>query len=392
MNPVLACSEIGVIHAMGKAGINVHCGSYFEDNPALYSKFTKERVMFSTYEDEQYIEELIEYGKKQPQKPVYLSDDDRAILLFSEHRERLEPYFHFLFPSKEMVRSLLDKRKFCDLSREKDLPAPISFYCTDKEDFEKIKGEVPFPCILKPAFKQDWWREEFISRYQSYKKAIKCNTYEEMVELYEFLSTFQPRVIIQEYVPGEDANLYSLNMYVNEDSELKGIYLAQKRRIYPIGAGTGCYVVTVKDKEIVNTTIDIVRKLKLRGLVNVQFKKNADTGEINIMEIHLRNSFWNYLGVAAGLNLGAMYYMDLTGKETRYKFPETPDTYEDGVKLFDFGKDLKSFFQYRKKGLLTFREWVREYKGNYVIQGHLKEDMLPVLKNLQFMTMRRLKG
>lgn len=389
--PVLACSEIGVVHATGKAGIPVINGSFFKDNPALYSRFSTGKLHFSTYEDERFINELIKYGRSWKERPVIISDDDRAMLLLSEHREKLSDYYRFMLPSKEMVRGMLDKRAFCDLSEEKGLPAPVSFYCDEVQDFDRIKGEVPFPCIIKPAFKQDWWRQEVLQRFGSYKKAIRCESLEDLTDLYGFFSAFQPRVIIQEYVPGEDANLFSLNMYVNENSELKGIYLAQKKRIYPIGAGTGCYVVTVKDKDIVKEAVDIVRKLQLKGLINVQFKRHDETGKVKIMEIHLRNSFWNYIGVAAGMNLAAMYYMDLTGEKTLYEFPEHADDYEAGVKLFDIGKDFRSMLQYRKEGKITIRKWLKDYTGKYVIQGCLMEDPKPIFKNIQFMFLRRVQ-
>ncbi|HET8864926.1 MAG TPA: ATP-grasp domain-containing protein [Gracilimonas sp.] len=388
--PVLACSEIGVVQCLGKAGIPVHSGSFFNDNPALYSKYVSRRVPFSTYTSEKFIDELCEYGKSIDQKAVFISDDDRAILLFSEHRERLEPYFHFLMPEKKMVEGVLDKRKFCNLSREYGLPSPVSFFFSTEKEYEEIKNDIPFPCIIKPAFKQDWWDSSFLEIVGEYKKAYTLNNLKELDELYAKLKRVSPRAIIQEFIPGDDDHLYSLNMYVNKDGELKGIYIAQKRRIYPIGAGTGCYVVTVHEEEIVKQTINMVKKLNFKGLVNVQFKKHSVTGEPKIMEIHVRNSFWNYLGAAAGMNLAALYYKDLTGSDINYTSPETPVSYKKNVAFMDLGKDIKAFLQYKRAGQLTFRDWASTYKGDFVTGGNLVNDPLPIIKNIEFILKRKI--
>lgn len=390
LTPVLACSEIGVIHSLGKVGVPVHLGTFFYDNIALYSKYISQKVHFTNYNGVKFIDELVAYGKKQDQKMVFMSDDDRALLLVSDHRERLEPYYHFLFPEKEMVRDILDKERFSELAREYDLPTPITYHYNSREEFEHVKANVPYPCIVKPAFKQDWWHKDFKRLVGDYKKAIECDNPEELQSLYDKLSSISNRGIVQEFVPGDDDNLFSLNMYVDADSELKAIYLAQKRRVYPIGAGTGCYVITVKDLDIVEKTQQIVKTLQLKGLINVQFKKHEVTGEPKIMEIHVRNSFWNYIGVAAGLNLAAMYYQDLTGVDLGLRELKSPDDYKENVALFNLTKDFKAFLQYRKKGELTFLNWIKTYRGKFVLAGYNPSDPYPIIKSIQFILGRKL--
>lgn len=388
---VLACSEIGVIHSLSETNIPIAAGSFFGDNLALFSKFIQKKVKFSTYSDQAFIDELISFGQSCSQKPLFISDDDRAILLFSEHREKLEQYFEFLMPEHHIVDAILDKRKFCELSKKENLPAPVSFYCTASEDFKKLLKDVIYPAVIKPAFKQDWWHPHFEKIMGcEYQKAFVCDTPKDLKSVYEKLSGISERAIIQEYIPGDDNMLYSVNMYVNQESEVIGIYTAQKRRVYPIQAGTGCYILTVKDKDITEAAIEIARKLKLKGLINIQFKKHAVTVEPKVIEIHARNSYWNYLGVSAGMNLAAIYYNDLTGAEVAGKLPAFPEDYKEGAVLIDPSKDFKAFLQYRKAGELSFMDWISTYFKGAAFSGFKKGDILPVLKNLQFIASRKL--
>ena len=390
--PALCCSEIGVVHSLGKAGIPVHSGSFFNDNPALFSKYVVKKVHFDDYTSEHFIDELIEYGKQQKSKAVFISDDDRAILMFSEHREKLEPYFHFLYPEKHLVQGLLDKRKFCSLSREYHLPSPISYFFSNEKEFHAVKDKVPFPCIIKPAFKQDWWVPGFTEKVGDYKKAYVCHSLKELEDFFDSVKELSDRAIIQEYIPGDDARLYSLNMYINDQEDIKAIYIAQKKRVYPIGAGTGCYVQTVEEKDIIDQTSGMVKNLHLKGLVNVQYKVHEETNKPYIMEMHVRNSFWNYLGTAAGMNLPALYYSDLTGETVNVNAPTKPDSYKRNVAFIDLGKDIKAFLQYKKAGEMTFRQWIRTYSGEHVIGGNMLKDPLPIVKNIQFILNRRLKS
>ncbi|MDX1587096.1 MAG: ATP-grasp domain-containing protein [Balneolaceae bacterium] len=383
--PALACSEIGLVHSLGEAGIPVYSGSFFKDNPALYSRFTKNRYFFSRYDKEEYIDQLVELGKSLDQRPVLYSDDDRAILLISRHREKLKPYYRFLLPDKEIVEKILDKRLFCHLCNDHELPAPVSYEVSSVEEMELVIADLPFPAIVKPAYKQDWWHPDFEKIVGPYKKAYTCNNPDELRELYNKIARIDSRAVVQEYIPGEDDQLYSVNLYVDEGGSLQGYFIAQKRRIYPITAGTGCYVVTVDDKEMKETALEVIKKLNLRGLLNIQFKKDIRNGRPRLMEIHARNSFWSFLGTAAGMNLTAKYYFDLTGQQ-----PGREMEYKPGVKFFDLGKDIKAYWQYKKEDKLTFKDWFKTYSGDFVVGGHLLKDPKPIVMNAWFLLQRRL--
>lgn len=388
--PAFACSEIGLVHSLGMADIPVYAGSFFKDNPALYSRFTNKRFQFNTYEDYSYIEKLCHYGKKMSLKPVLYSDDDRALLLISRNRDRLQKYFRFMLPDNSVVEQLLDKRKFCHLCTEKNLPAPVSFDISSMQDIDSVITKIPFPCIIKPAHKESWWKPDFTNIMGPYKKAYKCDSPKELKNLYKKLLQIDNNVVIQEFIPGGDELLYSVNLFVDDSGTVKGHFIAQKRRIYPITAGTGCYVVTVNEPELLDTTKKVIKNLKLKGLLNIQFKRDIRTGEPRLMEIHVRNSFWSFLGTAAGVNLSKLYYEYLTEDESSKKAHKESLVPKIGVKFFDLEKDVKAFWQYRKKGELTFRDWMNSYRGDFVIGGHMLSDPIPTIMCCLFIFSRRL--
>lgn len=377
--PVLACSEIGKLHSLAFAGIPVYAGSNYDQNTALYSRFVQRRLRFSDYESEAFIEELCHFGKNQPGPVVLMTDDDQAVLAISKHRRRLQKHFLFLLPDHDMVECVHDKQKFYKKAEEQGLNIPTTHTIASSDELDAISSQLNFPCILKPVSKDSWWREEYEQVAKSQKKALRCSDVEELYQIYEQLKQFKKPVIVQELIEGPDDQHFSVNMYLDREGQVRGYYLYQKVRMCPPKAGRGSYLITVEDAKVAAEAKKVARTLGMRGLINIQFKRD-ETGAVKLIEIEPRLSVSSYLGVAAGANLAVQYYYNLVGEEVT-----TLSDYQTNVKYFDLIRDIKAFWQYRQQGELTLPEWVKSYRGNRVYNGYSLKDPLPIVMSLWFM-------
>lgn len=386
--PALVLGETGLIHNLAKAEIPLYVGSEIRDNPSIYSRYPQKRIFFSKYTSETFIDELCEFGESLEQKAVIFSDDDHAILNIAQNQDRLKPYFLFSFPAAEKVKKLLDKQLFCEFVDEYNLPAPKSITLSSVDDLRvKPVSELIYPCIIKPSFKQAWWNTDFGEKVGEYQKAITCHTYAALKKKYEQIAKINPHVVVQEFIKGEEEEIYSVNMCVDKKGGLKGYFIAQKLRTYPVKAGEGCYIVTVKDPEMISMAMEIARKLKLTGLLNIQFKRDERTGKPVLLEIHTRNSVWSYLGTAAGVNLAEIYYNDLTGNG----LDEIPE-YEEGVTFIFLEKDIKAFIQNLKAQQISSSWWLRSYFKKFVLAGYQWKDPMPAVMTLYFFLRRRINN
>ncbi|WP_445665952.1 carboxylate--amine ligase [Fodinibius sp. AD559] len=367
--------EIGLVRSLATIGIPIYVGSEIENNPVLHSKYVQRKIMFSSYDSIEFIDQLCNFGKTLDHKPVIFSDDDRAILNISNNRERLAKYYHLLYPNKEMVAKILDKQRFTELSELYQLPSPESYQVSTTSDFEQIVLEVPYPCIIKPTQRHFWWGDEFVEKVGKYQKAFKCSNESDLRDLYQKISEINPSVVIQEYVQGEVKQHVSANLFVDKKGAVKGYYIAQKFRIYPIKAGTGTYVMTVGNNEVVDISKKIIEKLNLRGLVNIQFKQDSRTGQYKLMEIHARNSLWSLLGGKAGANLAELYYNYLVDGQASDKTVVA----RPGVKYINLSKDVRAFWESRAAGTITFGEWLASFKGDRVFAVLSFVDPAPML-------------
>lgn len=384
-HPALVLGEIGLVQSLGEAGVPVYIGTEIRDNPSLYSRYNRKTVYFSDYTSSQFIDELCRFGETLEQKAVIFSDDDHAILNISQHQERLKDYFLFTFPSAQKVKKLLDKQLFCDIIEEYDLPAPKSVRVSSVHEMaSKDVLSLRFPCVIKPSFKQAWWDSDFDNKVGDYQKAIKCESYDEMIRKYAQIAEVNPHVVVQEFIEGSEDQIYSVNMCVDDDGALEGYFIAQKLRTYPIQAGEGSYIVSVHDDEMIAMAKMIVHKVGLRGLLNIQFKRDSRSGKPVLLEIHTRNSVWSYLGTAAGVNLAALYYRTLTGQKLFKRHH-----YKAGSVFIFLQKDIKAFLQNLKKPDLSITAWMASYLKKSVVAGFRWNDPLPLFMTVYFFVRRR---
>lgn len=384
--PALVVGEIGLVRSLGEAGIPVYVGSYYDDNIGLYSRYCAKHLRLSHSSTDSFADELIEFGKTQSQKLVFFSDDDRAVLTLSRNRDRLSKYYHFNLPPPETVEDVLDKRRFALVAQRLNLPVPLSFMPKIFDELECSANKISYPCVLKPASKDDWWTPDFLRIVGPYRKAIQCDTKDELIDYYKKVVQVNKNVVLQEYIAGNDANLFSANMYLNTRGEMLAYFIGHKLRIYPIHAGVASLVETIDDNSILDAALDAAKKLKITGHFNIQFKRDSNTNALKIMEVHTRNSLWCYLATGAGRNISAIAYYDMLGVKCPLK-----SNYRIGVKWLDPAKDIKGFKDYRRKGELTVWSWLNSLRGKRVYHVFSWKDPLPAIADIWFIVKRRLE-
>jgi predicted ATP-grasp superfamily ATP-dependent carboligase len=207
------------------------------------------------------------------------------------------------------------------------------------------------------------------------------------VDTYSDVSKINPYVVVQEFIEGGEDQIFSVNMLIGSHGNLKGYFIAQKLRTYPIKAGEGCYIITVKDDYMAEMALNIARKLGLQGLLNIQFKRDQRTGEPVLLEIHTRNSVWSYLGTAAGVNLAAEYYRDLV-EPSDNPIP----VYKSNVTMVLLEKDVKAFLQNLRERQISIPRWISSYFKKIVWGGFRWSDPKPVMMRIWFFIMRRIFG
>ena len=71
-----------------------------------------EEILFAKTGDEEFIRTLETLGPRLSQKAVLFPCQDKNVLLVSQHRQRLEEWYHVVLPEADVVEMMMDKARF----------------------------------------------------------------------------------------------------------------------------------------------------------------------------------------------------------------------------------------------------------------------------------------
>lgn len=373
--------DLNMMRCFLKTGIPTVLVSSDLHDVTLHSKQSKQKVIISSPQSEPEIavEDLIDLGKNFTNKPVLFYGDDSMLLLISRNRDRLKKYYRFLLPDQDVVEDLVDKASFNKLASLLDLPVPKTIVSSEIGKIDKVTDHISFPCILKPTVHIGWFESSTIKKYGGRpQKVLKAHSLEELKQIYEQIKQFSETFLLQEYIPGSDDCIYSFHSYYDKNSNPLGFYIGRKIRTYPKDSGVSTYLELVKEPKLAEISMEILRRLKFKGPVKLDFKKDKNRNSFYLLEINPRFNLWHYLGTICGVNLPLIAYNDLTGNASAHT-----NGYRTGVKWLSFGNDLRAFIRdYHPEGDLTFLQWLLSYRGRKIYDIFSWTDPYPFAVNM----------
>lgn len=313
------------------------------------------------------IDKLLELGPHLPSKAVLFPSGDGPVQRLSEHREALEPFYHFSFPSHENVTLALDKKRFYEFAQRHQIDIPESYFPADGADCARIAKQIPYPALIKPYQPNLGWRQRFPG-----KKLFRADNAAALTKLYDELAQVHHDLIIQEIIPGTDDNLSFSLTYFDAYSKPLGMFTGRKLRQYPPHFGTSSMAESRLDSEIARRTTDILSAMHYTGYGSVEFKWDPRKEIFKAIEVTVRTWFPHGISTACGLNLLQIAYCNLVGLPV----PEDKG-FEDGVKWVHEDRDLRSALQLIRGGELSAGEWLRSYRGKRTYALAAADDPLP---------------
>jgi len=134
--------------------------------------------------------------------------------------------------------------------------------------------------------------------------------------------------MLVELIPGLDDRLCSYYTYLDERGEPLFDFTKRVIRRNPPGMGGACYHVTDWIPEICEPALKLFRHVGLRGLANVEFKRDDRDGQYKLIECNARFTASNCLIERAGFDLARFVYNRVAG------LPQAPLTsFRTGLRL-----------------------------------------------------------
>jgi predicted ATP-grasp superfamily ATP-dependent carboligase len=102
-------------------------------------------------------------------------------------------------------------------------------------------------------------------------------------------------------------------VYVDESGSPVAQFTGRKIRTYPTNFGDSTALEITDAPDVAELGNDIVRRLRLRGVAKLDFKRGPD-GTLHLLEINPRFTLWHHPGAHAGVNIPQLVFQDLTGR------------------------------------------------------------------------------
>ena len=285
-----------------------------------------------------------------PREGVVFPCDDDGVELVARRRARLGELGYLAVESDdEVALAMLDKARTYELAREIGVDAPLTFTVSDPASLAAAREGMAYPCAIKPVS-----THVFKARSGSSAKGFVVGSGEELDRYFAWLLPLGVEMLVTEIIEGDEDQFYGYYSFLDEDGEPLLHLTKRKLRQNPPGFGRGTYHVTNRDAEVRELGLRFLQGVGVRGLGNVEFKRDRRTGRLRLIECNYRFTAINELVRLAGLDLALFSYNRLTGRP----LPDV-SAYREGVRIWHPVSDARSGYQLWRSGQTDPVAWLR---------------------------------
>lgn len=335
---------VSAARSLARAGVEVHAIGGPQEPVRMSRACTSyTSVLHGPDLTRRYLEAL-EHG---PRGAVILPCDDEGVELIGRYRSTLESWGYLpVEANDEVMLAMLNKDRTYQLSRAAGIPTPATMIIRSREDAEHAAATFEYPCALKPIHSH-----LFVQRVQGPAKMYTINGPQELLAKYEETQHLDVEFLVTEIVPGKDEDFCSFYSYILPDGNPLFQLTKHKLRQVPIGAGMTCYQETVWQPEVAELGLHFFQSIGLRGVGNVEFKKDPRDGQWKIIECNHRFTRAQEIIRLAGVDVPLIAYRRAAG------LPVEPIDDYRLVRMWSPIEDARAFVQYRAAGELTLAQW-----------------------------------
>jgi predicted ATP-grasp superfamily ATP-dependent carboligase len=234
---------------------------------------------------------------------VLFLTEEKTVATVSEYRAELPSSLQIRLPEHERLMALMHKQGFAELAEAIGAPVPRTVRLQSLQDLPKVSG-LNYPCVLKPSEKS----YEYGARF---KKAYKVSTPDEMAMLYREIFPVLADMVVQEWIEGQDSDIYFCLQYIGRNGELVASFPGRKIRSWPprIGGTASCTAAWEHEKELTDLSADFFRQVGFTGMGSMEYKRDVRDGRFYMVEPTVgRTDFQEEVATVNGVNLPFFAY------------------------------------------------------------------------------------
>jgi D-aspartate ligase len=261
------------------------------------------------WDEEGFLKILEDFQTKHSNKKIILVSTNETYTEFiSKNKDKINENYLFNVPDIKTIKSLTDKELFYKTYENSSLIFPKTIYFnTQDDDINEVV--ITYPVVIKPANVVEFNHLDFVGKNKIYKVSSEEELYNVITNIKN--SGYKSKLIIQEFIPGDDSNLFDAVMYVNSKGKVEFCTYAQIGLQERTKSMVGNAAVLING---FNTTDgDVLKQVKnlrkfiesigYRGFCEVDMKYDIRDDTFKVLEINARQGRSSYYVCSLGKNL-----------------------------------------------------------------------------------------
>ena len=331
---------VAAIRTLGRLGVPVYAITEDSFTPAALSRYCRDAFVWPTTgreDPDELVDGLLAIGEKIGRRTLAVPTDEEAAVLLAENASRLSA--HFLLPDVQpaLPRKLASKQGLYELCREHGVPAPGSAFPSTSAALTSFAGQASFPLVAKNL--EAWVR----------RQAPVVGGTTVFGSAQELLAAAQdwgaePSVILQEYIPREQAQDWIVHLYCDADSNCPVVFTGIKLRSWPPHAGMTACARTVPNPGLAAAAARFCQAIGFSGIADLDWRLDLRDGQYKLLDFNPRmGAQFRLFETEAGLDVVRAMHLDLTGRPV----PASPQV--NGRKLIVENIDPLAQLSYRRR-------------------------------------------
>jgi D-aspartate ligase len=353
---ILNCQigALAIMRSLGSLGVALYGVDDDKNAPAFASRYCRGKYVKALDEQrpQEYLDFVMRIGKQLGEKAILIPTSDELSVFVAEYADKLSEYFLFPRNDLRLVKELMSKEGMYELATRHGVPTAFTVFPRTLRDVHEYADGGAFPVMLKGILGNRLQARTGV-------KMMIAHTKEELVEAYKELEDpDQPNLMIQEYIPGGDDQIYIFNGYFNEQSECLAGFTGHKIRQFPVHVGCASLGICKWNQEVADITTAFMKTVGYKGILDIGYRLDPRNGKYKVLDINPRVGQAFRLFVAEdGMDVVRALYKDLTGQLVLKRPPR------EGRKWVIENYDIVSSLHYYQEGSLGMSDWLRSFKG-----------------------------
>ncbi|MFJ8697195.1 carboxylate--amine ligase [Streptomyces roseolilacinus] len=305
---------LGAARSLGRAGVPVHVVAGSPGEPVARSRYVRRCHPRPADDGPAGVRRaLAQVSEALAGAPAVLLplDDATAVALDELRREPDGPVRRFLVPEQPrgLTSLVADKAALAATCRRLGVPHPRTLVPADADEAAAMAASLGLPLVAK------WSRPWLLPPGSGLRSTVLVRSARQVRELHARGAEAGSPLLLQRYLPASRDGDWFFHAYCDSAGGCRVAATGRKVRSWPDGAGLTAVGTWAPNPAVERLARGLVGALGYRGVVDLDFRRDPDTGAYHLLDFNPRpGAQFRLFSDPWGLDVVRALHLDLTGR------------------------------------------------------------------------------